>query len=193
MSLRLEMLQVARLAPKLLGESTELVRGFLRSQLNSDGGFKNRTGASDLYYTVFGLDGLIALQAAWPTERVSAFLDGFGDGEGLDFVHLCCLARCRAAITAQTSTRPTPATPSRTPDLQSLSPMLRRLEHHRARDGGYHPLPGSEHGTAYGAFLALGAYQDLHAPLPDSPRLAQSLNALRTADGAWTNDTVPHS
>ena len=29
MSLRLEMLQVARLAPKLLGESTDLVRRFV--------------------------------------------------------------------------------------------------------------------------------------------------------------------
>ena len=39
MSMRLEMLQVARLAPKLLGESIDLVIGFLRSQQNVDGGF----------------------------------------------------------------------------------------------------------------------------------------------------------
>ncbi len=38
MSLRLEMLQVARVAPKLLGESTELVREFLARQIGSDGG-----------------------------------------------------------------------------------------------------------------------------------------------------------
>ena len=34
MSLRLEMLQVARVAPKVLGDATELVRNFLASQQN---------------------------------------------------------------------------------------------------------------------------------------------------------------
>jgi len=55
MSLRLEMLQVARLAPKLLGESTELVRDFLLQQQNSEGGFKDR----DLYPSCSGPDGKI--------------------------------------------------------------------------------------------------------------------------------------
>ena len=49
-------MQVARLAPKVLGdEATQLVIRFLKSQQNDDGGFKDRTGQSDLYYTVFGL------------------------------------------------------------------------------------------------------------------------------------------
>src|SRR6266545_1923320 len=61
MSMRLEMLQVARLAPKILGESTELVRDFVLNQQNDDGGFRDRSGKSDLYYTVFGLDGLLAI------------------------------------------------------------------------------------------------------------------------------------
>src|SRR4051812_7719575 len=63
MSLRLEMLQVARLAPKLLGDSVDLVRDFLLRQQTDDGGFQDRSGNSDLYYSVFGMDGLIALQA----------------------------------------------------------------------------------------------------------------------------------
>ncbi len=61
MSLQLEMLQAARLAPKLLGESAGLVRDFLLRQQNADGGFKDRAGKSDLYYTAFGLAGLAAL------------------------------------------------------------------------------------------------------------------------------------
>ena len=42
------MLQVARVAPRQLGESRDLVAGFLRSRLNADGGFQNRTGESDV-------------------------------------------------------------------------------------------------------------------------------------------------
>src|SRR5205814_6819619 len=101
MSLRLEMLQVARLAPQLLGESAELVRHFLQNQQNEDGGFQGRSGKSDLYYTVFGLEALLALQAEIPRAGIAAYLKAFGDGEGLDFVHLCCLARAWAAISNQ--------------------------------------------------------------------------------------------
>jgi hypothetical protein len=41
--------------------------------------------------------------------------------------------------------------------------ILRRIEGYRSNDGGYNPIPGSEFGTAYGAFLALGAHLDLTA------------------------------
>src|SRR5438309_6484236 len=97
------MLQVARLAPRQLGEAGDLVVSFLRSQQNADGGFKDRAGASDLYYTVFGLDGLITLAAELPktspaAERAQSYLRSFGDGADLDFVHLCCLARAWAAM-----------------------------------------------------------------------------------------------
>ena len=63
MSLRLEMLQVARLAPKLLLDSSSLVEQFTLSQLHEDGGFKNRAGDPDLYYSVFGIESLLALQS----------------------------------------------------------------------------------------------------------------------------------
>src|SRR5688572_12905804 len=99
MSLRLEMLQVARLAPKLLGESAENVRAFVLSQL-LDGGFAGRDGRPDLYYTVFGLDCLHALRADLPVERVTPWLASFGDGAALDIVHLACLARAHAALGA---------------------------------------------------------------------------------------------
>ncbi len=178
MSMRLEMLQVARLAPKLLGESTELVHDFLLRQQNEDGGFQDRGGKSDLYYTVFGLDGLLALQAEIPRARIAAYLKSFGDGEGLDFVHLCCLARAWAAISNQA--RPESGPPT--------AEIVRRIEAFRARDGGYHSGRGCEFGTAYAAFLAVGAYQDLKAEWHDPMRLVQSLKFLETNDGAWANE-----
>ena len=74
------MLQVARLAPKQLGESRDLVAAFLNERVNPDGGFQNRAGASDLYYTVFGLDGLVALQQELPVAATAGYLERFGDG-----------------------------------------------------------------------------------------------------------------
>jgi len=172
------MLQVARLAPRLLGESSDLVRDFLRGQLvegHEEGGFKDRSGAPDLYYTVFGLEGLIALRADLPAAGVAAYLRGFGDGEGLDFVHLTCLARCWAALP---------------PEYRSELPCERiaaRIEAHRTVDGGYDASPGAERGTVYGCFLALGAYQDLALELPDPHGLLRCIAALRAEDGGYAN------
>jgi prenyltransferase beta subunit len=175
-SLRLEMLQVARLAPKMLGESAELVRDFLLRQIGPGGGGIDRDGREDLYYTIFALAGLQALQAELPVDRVRPFLEGFGDGAALDFVHLGALGRCWAAIgieglPAEIRTR-----------------ILERLEReHRTPDGGYHAQPGSREGDAYSAFVALGTYQDLGADLPNPLGIVQSLKFLETRDGAWTN------
>src|SRR5262245_60523241 len=160
------MLQVARLAPKQLGESRDLVAAFLRSRLNPDGGFQNRTGESDLYYSVFGLEGLSALQEPLPAEAVTPFLRRFGDGGDLDFVHLCCLARCWASIS---------------PDLNDVPVygILSRLSAHRSSNGGF--------GSVYRTFLALNAYQDLRVPLPDPQSLLLSLAELRARDGGYAN------
>lgn len=168
------MLQVARLSPKQLGDSAELVAGFLHSQLNEDGGFRDRAGSSDLYYTVFGLEGLIALRAE-PPARTTGYLRSFGDGEGLDFVHLCCLARCWAGIC------PTGALPL------DAGMLLRRIEAYRTPDGGYNAVAGASTGTAYGCFLAMAAYQDLRHELPAANGLMGCLRTLRSADGGFAN------
>ncbi len=172
MSLRLEMLQVMRLASRVLGDSKELVGEFLLAQENPDGGFSDRAGRSDLYYTVFGIDALVGLQIQAPLERLNRYLARFGAGEQLDFVHLCCLARARGALGLH----------------DSADEILARLEKFRSRDGGYSVQPGQKHGTVYGAFLALGAGQDLGRELPDSQRLAGSVASLRSEDGAWSNE-----
>jgi prenyltransferase beta subunit len=168
------MLQVARLAPQQLGESRDLVTAFFRNRLNPDGGFQDRAGSSDLYYSVFGLEGLIALQEKVPAEAVARFLKQFGDGQGLDFIHLACLARCWADVSQDLGGVPVPE-------------ILRRLEAFRSDDGGYAQTPNSNQGNVYAAFLALGAYQDLRTPTPDPERLLHSLVRLRARDGAYSN------
>ena len=65
------MLQVARLAPSLLREAANPVGDFLFSQFTDDGGATNRAGQSDLYYTVFAMEGLTALQQVPPLARDS--------------------------------------------------------------------------------------------------------------------------
>lgn len=175
MSLRLQLLQVARLAPRLLGDSTDLVRNFLRGQLTPEGGGRDRAGRPDLYYTIFMLAGMQAVDMPLPVERVEAYLRGYGDGRELDFVHVSALARCWASIGLD-----------RMPD--GLAPeLLARIEEFRKPDGGYEGDRQAAHGTAYGAFVALGAYEDLGKKPPHLLKLIQALKRLETADGAWSN------
>jgi prenyltransferase beta subunit len=167
------MLQVARLAPKQLGDSRDLVAAFLRERLNPDGGFQDRAGISDLYYTVFALDALVALQEDLPVDQTAAYLTGFAVAD-LDFVHVACLARCWAAL-------------RRLPAPHVVDAMLSRLESCRSNDGGYAASPGASTGSAYAAFLAMGAYQDLGRPLPVPHGVLSSLRGLRAGDGSYGN------
>jgi prenyltransferase beta subunit len=168
------MLQVARLAPRLLSDSADLVRGFLRRQWTAEGGARDRSGRPDLYYTIFAMAGLEALNTPTPRDQVTAFLRSFGAGEELDFVHVGALARCWAAVGLQEMPRGIDKS------------LLARLESFRTADGGYDGAAGG-HGTAYGAFVALGAYQDLGHTPPHRLKLIGSLRALESADGAWSN------
>ena len=140
MSIRLEMIQVARLAPKALGESADLVVQFLKQARAREGGFQDRSGLADLYYTVFGVDGLLSLGVECDEADWLPFVLSHGLGEKLDFVHLCCLIRCLSAASQLKGNQ---------------EALLCHLNRFRSEDGGFHPEPGSAHGTAYGAFLGV--------------------------------------
>jgi prenyltransferase beta subunit len=172
-SLGLEILQVSAQAPRLLGESADLVRQFAYRQQNPDGGFRDRQGHSDIYYTVFGLGLLLALGESLDLDRLQRYLTGFGAGEKLDFVHLTCLARCWSLVPSDTCPR----------DV-----LLRRLAGYRSADGGFNQLAGAPTGTVYASYLAWAAYQDLQEPVPEPARIAGSLDALRSKDGAFANE-----
>jgi hypothetical protein len=171
-TIRQEMLDSAARGGASLPEA-HTVAASIRTRRAVDGGFAARDGAGDLYYTVFALQTLCAL-GALPDDDVAGYLDGFGAGESLDFVHLCCLIRCRAIAGVA-------------PSDQEREAMLRRLAGFRSADGGFAPAPGASRGTAYAVFLAVGAIQDLSARLERPDELAGALSALATGDGGYAN------
>jgi prenyltransferase beta subunit len=153
----------------------DLVREFFRSQISADGAGLDRDGRPDLYYTIFALAGLQAVDVEVPRDRVEYFLRKYNDGATLDFVHLSALARCWAVVGKERMPQ----------DLAGK--ILTRIEMFRRPDGGYDGNIKLAHGTAYGAFVALGAYEDLGQTPPNSLKLIQSLKRLESPDGAWSN------
>jgi len=202
------MLRAARQARRLRPDLADGALRFIRAAALPAGAFPDRSGKADLYYTVFGLLGLQAaapgtvgpaagssaeaasaaktepagatggLPASAPSDPVqpaTIYLHTFADGAALDFVHAACLARCWALVGSP-------------PAVAVRKAILARIERHRAADGGYNAAACSGAGTAYAAFLALGAYQDFDAAVPDARALVRSIAALRTADGAYANE-----
>jgi len=168
------MLAAARRAAKMLGDSAGLVASFVRGRQAGDGGFCGRSADSDLYYTVFAVQSLLALGAEADGEALRGYLRCFGGGAGLDVVHLSCLARCWADLGAG-------------PGEKTRGEILARIEACRSADGGYGSEPGEASGTAYGSFLALSACQDLGAAVPDADRLAEFMESLRVPGGGYGN------
>lgn len=181
MSRRLQMLQVARLAQRTLGDAADLVTQFLERLALPDGSYANRDGKTDLYYTSFALDALAALDRLPDGTRAlctQQWLKAWGSGAELDFVHRCCLARAWASQPATTRPR------------EQLTDLANSLASNRAADGGYATRGGSPGGTAYGCFLAVNALEDLgQPPLAAAEREAiiACLGKLRSDDGGWAN------
>ncbi|MBO1323093.1 prenyltransferase/squalene oxidase repeat-containing protein [Acanthopleuribacter pedis] len=167
------MLQTARLAPRLLSDAASLVAEFTHAHHHQAGGFADRAGDCDLYYTVFGLGNLLALQETVPAEALVGYLQSFGSGEDLDLIHRCALIRAWAGL------GDVPA--------QHHDALAAGLERYRSADGGFNETPDEATGSAYGAFLAVGAYQDLNRETPHADRILASVDALRTQDGGFGN------
>jgi prenyltransferase beta subunit len=179
MTIRLDMRRAVAKAREPLGDSADVVREFFRRHLSDDGGFVGRDGRSDLYYTVFGLEASLALEASIPYQRVADYLRGFATGESLDLVHLACLVRCRVNLAERDGG---------SLDLADRRVMTEHLMQFRAADGGFSTAAGAERGHVYGSFLALGVCQDLQVNDLEPEALVRSVCSLQRPDGGYSND-----
>ena len=147
----------------LTDDGKSRIAGFLLSQQQSDGGFRGRSNASDLYYTFFAFRAMRAIGADMPLAATAAYLRGFQQADGLDFIHLACLACASADLLPG----------------ERAKDVLNRIEAFRADDGGYAEKRGASQSTAYGAFLAVLAYESHGAPVPNCAGVLKALEALR--------------
>jgi prenyltransferase beta subunit len=175
-SLSQQMRAVARRARILLHDATDLVEDFLHGQLAPEGGFRNRSGRPDLYYTTFGLEAMRALDLKLPAGSLRPYLQSFAGGEDLDLVHASCLARGWASL-----------------GLSGLSDehrrqLIARVLQHRSSDGGFSAETGRKRGSVYAAFLAVGSCQDLQTTLPQPNAVVATLRTLRLNDGSSANE-----
>ncbi len=174
MSIRHEMTRAARRARDIL-PAPDRTADYVRSQLTDAGGFADKAGKADLYYTVFGLQCAVALDADLPFDRVREYLESFADGDGLDLVHLSCLARAWADLPAAEIPAATAAA------------LREKLTARRSQDGGFALIPGGA-GSVYGCFIAVGGLQDLGTQPDALDQLEAFLASLQTPGGGTVNE-----
>lgn len=165
--------ETAAMARELIDPSSlARVAEYVASQANPNGGFRGRSGESDLYYTMFGAECLVALGGALPA-ALPGYVADHGGGEGLDLVHLSCLARCLAIL----------------PDREGRvgGRVLARIEECRCAGRGYRLNAGDDWPSAYAGFLAWLAHAALGAELPEPNAVTANLEQLRAADGGFAD------
>jgi len=177
MTIRLEMIRAVSRSKAVMEDSISSVVNFLTTSINPDGGFKGRDKQSDLYYTVFGLEALLALDGTFPRNQIFNFIQGFTTKDPIDLVHLAALIRCCANLSGNEI------------EKTLRDKFIKDLERFRSKDGGFANDIGVEHGTAYGCFFALAAYQDLQIDMPGHTGVTQCIQALSIPDGGFTNNT----
>ena len=196
------MLHKASLAKELLTPaSKDRITGFVLSQINPDGGFKDRSGQSDLYYSLFGLYCLILLGVSPKNNilhRIRCYLTSFGHGEALDFVHLISLLQSRWAVNILKMPVGLQHRIIRDYTTGFFIKMLywfytyrkrrdlQRIESYRTVDGGY-SLTSEERttGSIYAAFLATLAYLDDERNLPNYLGLINFIYSKKCSDGGF--------
>jgi geranylgeranyl transferase type-2 subunit beta len=154
---------------------------FVRRRQGADGGFPDREGGSDLYYTGFALRSLAVLDALTPDllGRAAEFLRSSlaRQASVVDFFSLlysCLLVQAGGG-----------------PDVLAGAPadwperVAATLETFRTRDGGYAKNAGAGSGSTYHTFLVGLCYQLLGRDVPRPDEVLRFVGSRRREDGGY--------
>ncbi len=167
------------------GELDEKVRQrhtdyFLAAQ-REDGGFAGREGASDLYYTAFGMRALSILGELYGerAERAAAFIKSKMQGREsiVDFLSLIYagkLLEISAGIDVFANATPT--------WKQAIADAMEKL---RRTDGGYAKGEEGVASSTYHTFLVLLCLELLELPLRDAKSVTDFLLSMRAEEGGF--------
>jgi geranylgeranyl transferase type-2 subunit beta len=154
---------------------------YLRGKQNADGGWSGREGGSDLYYTAFGLRGLMVLDALTPEicTRAAGFLRNSVQQQAsvVDFFSLLY-----AWVLVQLGGGP---------DVLADSPgswqerVASLLESFRTADGGYAKTPGGAAGSTYYTFMIALCYEILAQDVPQPDAVARFIRSRQREDGGF--------
>ncbi|MBN2511343.1 MAG: hypothetical protein JXB18_00260 [Sedimentisphaerales bacterium] len=171
-TIRQDMIEALGRGLRAAGCCRDRVLSYLGSLQNPDGGFRGRSPASDLYYSVFATEPLLTAGGGCDRSALAGYLKTI-DPSRLDFIHLCCLIRLMGNLTLL--------------DEATTALLQERLERFRCADGFFHHVAPASRGSVYGAFMGMGACQELHYA-SDCRGVETFVNSFVNEDGSFGND-----
>ncbi len=189
----------------LSDEAQNQIKSFLVSQKCDDGGFMDRAGNADLYYSVFGYTLALVLDFKLNIVEERKYLRRQQQREKLDFVHSVCLVRCNFLLhlieLRQKSALPASKflSISFAKDLilgkvvktlkANCSELLWDLEEYLGDDGGYnHNKKAAARSTIYANYLMWTLYQDLQTEQDVLDEITDANRLLRAENGSFANE-----
>ncbi len=159
------------------GAQSQRMREFIVGQMSDSGGFIDRDGKDDLYYTVFGLQLVAAAGMDVPYERVSGFLQRYYDKiADFDLLEAASLGRCMGMLPMEYQ-------------FDAIKDMIaERIQAFTSADGSFALSEASESGSIYAAFIAVGALQDMGQTITNPRAVVSSIESLALADGSYVNE-----
>lgn len=188
---------------KLSNQAINRVREYLTSQMHSEGGFKDRAGNPDPYYSVFGYTLAFIFDLEIPVNKQLRFVERWSSKHEIDFIHAISLVQCKILISiinlkSQGKIVKHISHSEFVKDLvqkkivkeviQKSNDLLKIIESYRSKNKGYNQShKNADHASTYAAFLAWTLFQDLGL-LSDEEELLRSIQNLRKEDGSFVNE-----
>jgi geranylgeranyl transferase type-2 subunit beta len=173
--------RLARGLQRLEPERRERHRRFLLSKQTADGGFADREGGSDLYYTGFAVRGLAILGEipADVCERLGKYL-AQNSRRSLTVIDL--VSWLYSSLVVQSASG-IDVLSDALPDWPTRLAGI--LESFRTADGGYAKTHEGAAGSTYHSFLVALCYELIGQPLPEKNRLVQFIYDRQGDDGGF--------
>ncbi|WP_372751374.1 prenyltransferase/squalene oxidase repeat-containing protein [Labilibaculum sp.] len=186
-------------------EAQNQIKSFVRTQKLESGGFIDRAGMADLYYTVFGYTLALILDVKLNVSEERKYLKRIKQEGNLDFVHSVCLVRCdfllhlidvrqksglkASKLLANSFAKNIIVNRIVKSIKNDYSNILRELEEHNASDGGYnHIKKEASRSTIYANYLMWTLFQDLNAEKELLEKIIVANKALRSLNGSFANE-----
>ncbi|MBI9059459.1 MAG: terpene cyclase/mutase family protein [Labilibaculum sp.] len=186
-------------------EAQNHIKTFVITQKCFDGGFKDRSGKADLYYSVFGYTLALILDYKLDILEERKYLRRLKRDEELDFVHSVCFVRCDFLLQLIELRQRSGLSSSKflsisfAKDLilgkvvkslkNNCSELLWDIEEYGSEDGGYnHNKKGASKSTIYANYLMWTLYQDLQTEQEVLDEITDANKTLRAANGSFANE-----
>ncbi|TAJ11593.1 hypothetical protein DMA11_16180 [Marinilabiliaceae bacterium JC017] len=186
---------------KLSEPAVDHIRNYLGTCLHEQGGFVNRAGVSDPYYSVFGYTLAFVFDLPMPVKKQIDFLNSWQKQNEPDLVHAVSLLRCQFLVEAiRLKQGAASLLGGQRQEERGKRVLARKVKEnnrellsiiasYRSKDNGFnHHTKQAERGTIYAGFLVWTLFQELEIEDEGIDSWRKAIDSLQCSDGSFVNE-----